>query len=194
MTNQNEFQSLDELFKNTFDNLPDTPAASGWDQPSPRVWESLDTMLQPKTGFQWQYGAALAGTALVIIAGLYFYNRAQQQAHPPSPTEQVEQKVADQPAAKPSELALTEENSRQTGRNIRPENTPAAEPPRSNAPISDRLEPIGFAEQLPGTKPVPPNTTEQLKEELKYIWTFPVSPLPAPSIPSSVRRQVQYYD
>jgi hypothetical protein len=49
MTDPKEFNSLDELFRKTFDDLPETPASSGWDTPSPQVWDEVRVRLNRRT-------------------------------------------------------------------------------------------------------------------------------------------------
>jgi hypothetical protein len=114
------------------------------------------------------------------VAAIFFLNQPQQKIEDAKPQPApVEHTTASAPA---TDKALPPETP------VAPTPTlsqAATQPGESMAsevsePEQKRIEPLGLAEQLPGTKPVPPNTTEQLKEELKYIWTYPLSPLPAP--------------
>ncbi len=71
-----DFTALDELFRETFEALPDTPSPSGWDEPSPRIWENIQAHLQapsapPRRRFSstWIY----VGAAVVALSvGLYW--------------------------------------------------------------------------------------------------------------------------
>jgi hypothetical protein len=77
MADPQESQQIDQVFKKAFDNLPDTPSASGWDTPSPRVWNQIrqETPSQP-TG--WSLTSKLMLSALVgmiAVAGWWWYSR-----------------------------------------------------------------------------------------------------------------------
>lgn len=73
MTEPQELRSIDELFRNTFNNLPETPADSGWDTPSERVWQHVrENIPAPRTGWSLQSLMLLAGFAVTLAVGLYF--------------------------------------------------------------------------------------------------------------------------
>jgi len=73
MNEPQELRSIDELFRNTFNNLPDTPADNGWDTPSDRVWQHVQTQIKPPTsGWSLNTILVLAGFAVVLAIGLFF--------------------------------------------------------------------------------------------------------------------------
>lgn len=109
MTEQKEFESLDELFRKTFDNLPDTPAASGWDTPSEKVWNHVHNHIAaPKTGWSAQSVTLVAAFAVTLAVGLYLlFNRPDQPESPartPVATEMPETAANEtrEPAAMPA--------------------------------------------------------------------------------------------
>ena len=76
-------RSIDELFKNTFDNLPDSPADSGWDTPSERVWQHVrENIKPPRSGWNIQSILILAGFAATLAVGLYFVYSAPKKPVP----------------------------------------------------------------------------------------------------------------
>jgi hypothetical protein len=192
MSDQHELQSLDKLFKKTFDDLPDTPATSGWDQPNPRVWQNLQSVLRPAQPkrWQWQYSAALVGAIATAVAILYFTNPTPKQEELPAPAPQPGPRVAVSPSLPAPEQAASASPAVSSGKLLPAETIPVA-------PVSEDTEPerldipgaIGLAEQLPGTIPAPPNTTEGLKAELGAIWNRPLTPLPARELPRRMEKR-----
>lgn len=72
MTEPQELRSIDELFRNTFNNLPETPAENGWDVPSDKVWQHVRNNIQaPRFGWNWQSLLIFSGFAVVVVLGLY---------------------------------------------------------------------------------------------------------------------------
>ena len=84
MAEQKDFNSLDDLFRKTFDDLPDSAGASGWDTPSDRVWQHVQTRIKPpRSGWSGGQILLLASGAIAIALGLYF-----ALAQPQKPAEQ----------------------------------------------------------------------------------------------------------
>ena len=55
MADNKEFSSIDEVFRKTFSDLPETPSASGWDTPSEHVWQQVQTGISSRhTGWSLQ--------------------------------------------------------------------------------------------------------------------------------------------
>lgn len=193
MTEQKDFESLDELFRKTFDNLPDTPAKSGWDTPTERVWQHVQKEIRPpRTGWSAQALTLIAAFAVTLAVGLYLYfNRPAQPEVP-----------ATAPAATTAETAQQE-----------PANAaePGAEIPQGISEAPPVLpERAGHKKTAPAKKPVPrnsmeieaakslvtdsnaskaverernaPNTTLRRKAELakraEQAWKTPLPPLP----------------
>jgi hypothetical protein len=74
MTDSKDYRSIDELFKRTFDELPDAPSAGGWDVPSGKVWEHVQDRIQtPQSGWSAKTLALVSAFAVVLMIGLYFF-------------------------------------------------------------------------------------------------------------------------
>ncbi|MGI9160995.1 MAG: hypothetical protein ACR2K1_14710 [Saprospiraceae bacterium] len=194
MSDQHELQSLDKLFKKSFDDLPDTPAASGWDQPNPHVWQNLQSAIRPAPAkrWRWQYCAAIVGAIATAVAILYLSNPASKQEEPPAPAPQPGQRVAVSPALPQQEETGSASPTAPSRTLILIETLPVSatsEGMHLEAEKPDIPGAIGLAEQLPGTIPAPPNTTEGLKAELGAVWARPLAPLPAPELPRRVEKR-----
>lgn len=198
MDDPQEFKSLDDLFRKTFENLPDEPAASGWDAPSPRVWEQVRPQIKtPKHGWTGKSILLISGFAIVLMLGLYWaltQNETTQDL--PPATEQSE--TPEQTAEMPSDAfdlsdAATSENEEQ------PANNPAVRrnPVNSNArsgnqgvrpgnsteteETADMQRRLSGSAPLPGTNHVSPNNTVRRQMEAWRVapWAQPLAPLPS---------------
>ncbi|MBK8967448.1 MAG: hypothetical protein R3D58_05820 [Saprospiraceae bacterium] len=198
MDDPQEFKSLDALFRKTFENLPDSPAASGWDNPSPRVWEQVRTQIKPPArGWTGKSILLISGLAVVLMLGLYWaLARPDSGAQLQTPAEQTTMPVAtpDTPAAADTEAFVATEPAvapktalTQNRQSKKPRRQSNAEklPQRSN---STREEAADGALQrrlpgsapLPGTNPASPNTTvrRQMEAWRGAPWAQPLAPLP----------------
>jgi len=197
MTDPKEFETLDQLFRKTFDELPDTPAASGWDTPSGRVWQHVQSQIKPpRSGWSAQAITLLAAFAVTLAVGIYLYlgrtNKtttpateapvaAEQPATPVLPqTETIENQTIvaeknDIPAKQARKKTLPEEN-----RDAAPGIVPP--PPGQAAKPDDGESAAKQAAGIPAKKPVSPNSTERRKAELarraETAWKTPLAPLP----------------
>lgn len=207
MTEPQELRSIDELFRNTFNNLPDTPADSGWDTPSDQVWKHVHEQIKaPGSGWSlkslvtssnvlWLLGTALSITVLI---GLYYAFVKPEETtvkpippSPPAATTMVEtpapvsessiQTTDIKPEVSPTNAAVKQKAAHPSLKVSIPQNASAIEPvnSRDEAPRSSGATP------LPGTKSsVKPNTREELKAErarqLELEWKKPVELLPVP--------------
>jgi hypothetical protein len=199
MTDPKEFESLDELFRKTFDNLPDTPAKSGWDTPSERVWQHVQTQIKPpKSGWSAQTLTLIAAFAVTIAVGLYlFFNRpdtvspATPAATPPSvaetteqPTVAVREQAATLPSADSETAVLSAKNlKKKPAETNRPATTgaiPRNETEAAKEATADSLE--EKAAKPSGKKSPSANSTERRKAELakhaEEAWKTPLNPLP----------------
>ena len=113
MSNNKEFESIDELFRKTFNDLPESPASSGWDVPSDRVWQTVQTGIQTRhVGWSMtRKMIALAAISVVVATGVFLSmntSETTQQAPVPQPTileqQQLEQNST---AATISSIAAT---------------------------------------------------------------------------------------
>lgn len=200
MTDPKEFNSLDELFRKTFEDLPDTPAPSGWDTPSPRVWDEVRVRLKPpRSGWSAQALMLVSGLAVVLLLGLYWVlSRPEPAAEIPpavetpaaaatTPEPREATTIAtperlDNPVTTPKiSVAPTREKRDQVQENARPE-TPASPAPNSTERHKEehgRVRPTGSA-PLPGSNPASPNTTVRRQAETwrSAPWAKPLAPLP----------------
>ena len=196
MEDPQEYKSLDELFRKTFEELPESPAASGWDVPSPRVWEQVQTRIKPpKTGWTTQSFLLVTGMAVVLLLGLYWMLTRPDQpdtdtnpvaTEKPATVAEVNAETApvttsptpEQPAALPARPAVTAPAARQPERSIRP-----AAPQPDDRTMHEEEPGI---HRHPGSMPLPgsaqaPNTTirRQMEALRQAPWAQPLKPLPS---------------
>lgn len=202
MAEHKEFESLDELFRKTFQDLPDTPSTSGWDTPSERVWQHVQKQIKPpRSGWSTQTVALLAAFAVTLVLGLYLLlNRPDAQTETPVvapelPSANVEandptlneataraeeevnvahkEQLATPPRPKQGKKAFVRQP---TASQIKAESE-AANTPQAESAQSETVE-KSVAEKMP----VSPNTTKRLKAELakkaQEAWETPLAPLP----------------
>ncbi len=193
MADTKEFESLDELFRKTFDNLPETPAQSGWDTPSERVWQHVQSQIKPpRSGWSAQTISLIAAFAVTLVVGLYlFLNQPEKTETPvatPPPAAAVEETVeppaanivatADEPA--PQETASLPAKSLK-GKSASTAVSPVTEQSEAAKTVQDDSS-EGADLKPDDKKPVPPNTTERRKAELakraEAAWKTPLQPLP----------------
>lgn len=196
MTDPKEFESLDQLFRKTFEELPETPAATGWDTPSERVWQHVQSQIKPpRTGWSTQTIALLAAFAVTLTLGLYLiFGRAGKMETPA-----VESPVAkEQPALLPESESEVPENqalvAEKPETSLKELKKKAAGTVKKNTDINIPQTSPGQAaksdvgesvSKLPvetsGRKPVSPNSTERRKAELarraEIAWKTPIAPL-----------------
>ena len=109
MSNNKEFESIDELFRKTFNDLPESPAGSGWDVPSDRVWQTVQTGIQTRhVGWSMtRKMIALAAISVVVATGVFLAmntNSTTQQVPAPQPT------ILEQPQQPQNSTAATISN------------------------------------------------------------------------------------
>jgi hypothetical protein len=167
MTEPQEHRSIDELFRNSFHNLPETPAETGWDTPSDKVWQGIQQNIQatPKTNRLKQ--VLLAGVALTVAIGLYVVftpkpatveTKVPPVMETPSPDLET---TAPAPAATEKSTPAAKETPAVSSRRAA---SPATHSGAQATPNRDVPVRSGGAAPLPGTRTdVNPNTTEELK-------------------------------
>lgn len=182
MTEPQDFDSLDDLFRKTFDNLPETPAPSGWDRPSERVWQHVQaTVKPPNSGWSAKAISLVSALAVTVAIGLYlFVIRPETPAETTAPAEQPTVMTAPNvvtPAETVSAIPSPEKTSV-------PTQTAApiiqARQPEKPAPKTSETEPTASRRPtgsipLPGSKSAPPNTTV---EYMELLWKTPLETLP----------------
>jgi hypothetical protein len=195
MADTKEFESLDALFRKTFDNLPDAPAASGWDAPSEQVWQHVQTQIKPpRSGWSTQTLTLIAAFAVTIAVGLYlFLNRPTQQEAPataPPPvaaettelqTASVQEQTAEMLPVAPEAPGSTSKSEKKKTATAKKE-TPRSKTGTEAAKSTETGSSTESAEKPSGKKIVSPNTTERRKAELarraKESWETPLQTLP----------------
>lgn len=167
MTEQKAQDPIDDLFRKTFENLPDTPANSGWDSPSERVWQRVESNIRAsKKGWGIQSVALFAAFAVSLAVGLFwlFSDAAEKAADPVPATTPTEQPVATPNA---SDMPAASESASPTAQPQQPSspNKPGKTQPRNSA--EEQAKPANNAAQpLPGSKPtLPPNSIEAQKSK-----------------------------
>lgn len=177
MNEKKEFEPLDNLFRQTFEELPPVASPTGWDKPSPRVWEQVQAQISPHAG-GWSKTHSLltaAGIVLLVAAAAFYWSRSNHAApvqDNPIPAAPAEKPVQIAPApgeARPyvntapvvaPEETGTAAKKRPDGTASRPQTKPAASESSSDTPDN------GQAKPLPGAgKRISPNTTEQRRDE-----------------------------
>ncbi len=167
MTGKEEIEPLDELFRKTFQGLPDKPTASGWDTPSPRVWQRVQTEIKPPTsGWALQTWAFMAVLVLGLGVGMYYVYEKMQSAPAPAEAPVISPPVATpaqevNPAATASEKPVTTPASKTRPAVSKNKPEPAVNSSDVRQPEPSRVQ----ASPLPGskTKSVMPNSTEREK-------------------------------
>lgn len=189
MTEPQDFESLDDLFRKTFDSLPENAATNGWDRPSDRVWQHIQATVQPpRNGWSAKTITLVSALSVTIVVGLYlFISRADQPVPTttPAPVEQpavITAPPATAPvaapetvAAAPAALPETHPAKVRSIRTPRTTTTPVVPqiPEDRHATSSQRPT----SAPLPGSpdQDVPPNTTVL---NLDRLWATPLEPLP----------------
>lgn len=199
MSDPKEFNSIDELFRKTFEDLPSTPAASGWDTPAPRVWEEVQVRLKPPHGGWSTQAILLVGSlAVALMLGLYWAVVRQEKADttglpssgtalntPFHPNQNAESHAVAPIASVQPETRPVPANTERPKRALMPAPTPVlpVEPRESPTAHSEEETPhhrVGGSAPLPGTKPALPNTTVRRRAEQwrSAPWAQPLKPLP----------------
>lgn len=202
MADNKEFESIDKLFRQTFDNLPETPASNGWDMPSDRVWSQVQTNLRPEktSWYNGKTGWLVSASAIVIALGLYF---ALTRETVEKPAQQEQTTVIEQPAvvnvpaeintpAAPAEETVTVSTATDSGkRKIKtnlekaiqattPANSPANHLEKNNVTSKPAMEAGTTAPVKDKPAVRPPNSVERnkIKEQLHSKITAPLKMLP----------------
>jgi hypothetical protein len=186
MSEPQDFESLDELFRKTFDRLPENAADNGWDKPSDRVWQHIQATVQPPhSGWSAKAITMVSALAVSIVVGLYlFVGRADQpvQTTTPAPAE-LPVVVTAPPMVAPETVTAAPVTVPATRpARVRSMNAPhTVAPPVVVTPQIPEERPTGISQRstgslpLPGSQDVPPNTTVL---NLDRLWATPLEPLP----------------
>lgn len=192
MTDPKDFESLDDLFRKTFEKLPETPDKSGWDTPSERVWQHVQSQIKPpRSGWSAQTITLLAAFAVTLTVGLYLLLATpEKQESPASETPEVagttempvtEKESAPEATATPATTDKTPIIPAKTSKEKREKY--ARSPEKEGKEIrSETLSAENESTKPSGKRTVSPNTTERRKAELarraEAAWKTPLEPLP----------------
>ena len=208
MADPQEYSSIDELFRKTFDDLPDAPSSSGWDTPSDKVWDQVQVRIKPPhSGWTAKSILLISSLAIALMLGLYWSLSKPDSpqppaaadtpatgvaAAPPNPVPAPQVKVpasppagSEQPvaAARPETAAPATAQPGARRKAAKKAAPVAASPEGQSVPETEdllpRRRPSGSA-PLPGTNPNIPNTTirRQVEAWRKAPWAQPLAPLP----------------
>lgn len=169
MTEQKAENPIDDLFRQTFESLPDTPAASGWDTPSDRVWKHVQANMQtPRKGWGIQSILLMSAFAIVLSAGVYWMLQPTASVQHPdtpgaAPLEQHQPGDSDITPQTPEKQPPAADIAPKTpvnGNKTKPTATQHSNDAHPAKPETNTAQP------LPGSKPtLPPNTTEAQKKK-----------------------------
>lgn len=192
MDDPQEYKSLDELFRKTFEELPDTPSATGWDVPATAVWEKVQTQIKPpRSGWSGKSILVIASFAVALSLGLYWALSRPETPETPAAIARDQPAVAvvETPATNPetpAEIQIPEQtttpervvHSRRQSTNALRNGAPAAN--TTQAMEEGALQRPSGSAPLPGTKPASPNTTIRRQAEAwrSAPWAQPLALLP----------------
>jgi hypothetical protein len=163
MSEPQDLQKIDQIFKNAFDSLPDAPAASGWDTPSPRVWSNVQQQVSgQRTG--WALSSKLIVTGMVMLMiglGAWYYQDISTSKNntTPAPVSAPAPIVAPAPADAPT---VTPSSKPEQPKPAEPAATQKKKPTVTQQP--DAVEPVNSTERKPKTAP---NST--IREQNKQL-------------------------
>ena len=145
---QHDFNSLDDLFRKTFQNLPETPAPNGWDAPSDKVWQHVQQNM-PRPASRWTVKTIglLSAFAVVLAVGLYMLSQ-------PKPAAPVLMPQPSSPMVVPS--ATNPEPTNVAQPDVQPSTkseSPKTSKPKTDKPQNSTAEPVNSAQQTTPPKP-----------------------------------------
>ncbi|MCS6930283.1 MAG: hypothetical protein NZM43_12410 [Saprospiraceae bacterium] len=174
-----EFIPLEELFRRAFEDLPDTPSPSGWDVPSPHVWEGIHKHLRARPrlgGNSYTIWILVGALSTALFVGLWWWNT--HSSSPPEksalPLHSSEEAAVDtDPRVEEIALPVEKQSAKSPAKTPKQTRALIARPTRKAAPLPLSSLP------LPGSVPAP-NTTIRLEVEAlrRAPWARPLSPLP----------------
>ncbi len=165
MTEQQAKSPIDDLFRNSFESLPNTPAESGWDTPSDRVWQHVQANIQsPRKGWSTQSLVLIAAFAVSLAIGIYWMlsQKTEKPATAPTVTPVEQPVVAPLKSDTPIENQPIATPKSSTGNTLK--DSPPS--PRNSTEEHGAKTGNNTAQPLPGSKQtLPPNTTEAQKKK-----------------------------
>ena len=206
MANNKNLESIDEIFRKTFNELPETPAANGWDAPSDHVWQQVQTGIQTRH-HTWSNAAKIMGLisiSVAVAAGIYFLTLTDAPAidpSAPSMTPVTAPVAVTAPTGKVATLPVSAEKPvrKITVPTVAPKsvvNTPATDTKIMDQPIKTSVAKPNHAPEQPAEKSAVPNVVERRKqvERIKSTWGKFLNTIPAqrkattvPAVPSELK-------
>jgi cytoskeletal protein RodZ len=168
MANHQESNPIDELFQKSFRDMPTTPAANGWDMPSDRVWQGIQTGMTAQPSTSWSLGSKIAAAvgALALVGAIAYFAWPKPEQNPAAPAVPAMQ-APSVPAAQQPAPATTGETASEATKADRPSTTTAkpATKPANPTPstAADPTEPRNSVEGEKSSKPKPPNSVAKSK-------------------------------
>jgi hypothetical protein len=191
MTEPQPFDAVDELYRRTFEELPPSPASSGWDTPSPKVWDTIYRQL-PQTRGGWSVSGWLLTGFLMALLGMVLWRLlpdAERAAATPLQEDQAVTAPATSSAAEHIQASVPQSGGvsepAQDEPLVKPTATKRPKAPKA-APVQEMTLPVPVppvqaeeAIQTPPAAPQYPNNAERRRAEaLKKRWDTPLQPLP----------------
>jgi hypothetical protein len=200
MTDQEkEFESIDDLFRRSFDNLPVSADPNGWDSPSTQVWAQVERRIKtPKSGWSTQQRLMVSAFAVAVAIALY-WAFAPDRTEMPKPAETpIEQPAFETPTPSPANNDAAGTDTGNSGQTVKSERKASAAPrrvpfnskkmqssegetalPLPDAPkrVEKSVERPEASAPLPGSGTDYHNSTE--RERAERAKKAPLQPLPA---------------
>jgi hypothetical protein len=161
MADLHDPNALDQLFKNSFEALPETSDPSGWDKPSARVWANVQSEIAPQNVSYGKYLWTGIGLAAVSILGFVLFSRNNKNVSVIStPKLETTVKAADPVIAAPP--------IEQTSKEIGKEATKAEKTAPNKKPSKTKVVKVLETNPTPSSsKPFIPNSSEREKHRAK---------------------------
>jgi hypothetical protein len=181
MTEPQEFDSIDALFRQKFKDLPESSASNGWDTPSDRVWEHVRThMPKPRTGWSWRNWTLVGAVAVSIALGLYWFSISSVQQQPVPVVAPAATSPAQTPAPAAPVLPETDKPELPAAQSSKS----VAAPKRQNKVSANPTRPSDTL-QVPRATPsaakqpaFPNNAARRRAEGQQKLWETPLELLP----------------
>lgn len=206
MANNKNLESIDEIFRKTFSELPETPAANGWDAPSDHVWQQVQTGIQTRHN-TWSNTAKIMGLmsiSVAVAAGIYFLTLSDspETSAPVSAAPVVTAPVAattPAPKAAPMPVVADKPDRKKVVMDVAPKaavNTTVIDTKIADQPIKNTVVKPILAPEQPAEKSAVPNVVERRKqvERIKSTWGKWLRTIPAqrkattvPAVPSELK-------
>lgn len=120
MPEQQNFEQIDSIFRNAFQEMPETPAPNGWDQPSKKVWQGIESNLRPRVINRFPAQLIFLVSSAAVLSALAWYLSSKQPQVPAAvpnsiPSETVPSAPVPSVATEASEPAVMIKQNRKKG-------------------------------------------------------------------------------